>query len=120
VDKRQGSRGNGEGDHAVGEDPRQSGSGQRLSQAESLLVALPVAVAPVRHEGTEPDERQRHNQLRASNADLDELSDGKSSRDQRERRTTPADELVAELRAALPPRWADKAEEIWRAHAGSV
>jgi hypothetical protein len=33
---------------------------------------------------------------------------------------TPADEFVAELRAALPPRWADKAEEIWRAHAGSV
>lgn len=33
---------------------------------------------------------------------------------------TPADEFVAELRAALPPQWADKAEEIWRAHAGSV
>ncbi len=33
---------------------------------------------------------------------------------------TPADEFVAELRAALPPRWAEKAEEIWRAHAGSV
>ena len=33
---------------------------------------------------------------------------------------TPAAEFVAELRAALPPRWADKAEEIWRAHAGSV
>jgi hypothetical protein len=33
---------------------------------------------------------------------------------------TPADEFVAELRSALPPRWADKAEEIWRAHAGSV
>jgi hypothetical protein len=33
---------------------------------------------------------------------------------------TPADEFVAELRAALPPRWADKAEEIWRAYAGSV
>jgi hypothetical protein len=33
---------------------------------------------------------------------------------------TPADEFVAELRAALPPKWADKAEEIWRAHAGSV
>jgi hypothetical protein len=33
---------------------------------------------------------------------------------------TPADEFVAELRAALPPRWADKAEAIWRAHAGSV
>jgi hypothetical protein len=33
---------------------------------------------------------------------------------------TPADEFVAELRAALPPRWADKAEKIWRAHAGSV
>ena len=33
---------------------------------------------------------------------------------------TPADEFVAELRAALPPQWADKAEKIWRAHAGSV
>ena len=33
---------------------------------------------------------------------------------------TPADEFVAELRAALPPRWADKAEEIWRAHTDSV
>ncbi len=33
---------------------------------------------------------------------------------------TPADEFVAELRAALPPQWADKAEAIWRAHAGSV
>lgn len=33
---------------------------------------------------------------------------------------TPADEFLAELRAALPPRWASKAEEIWRAHAGSV
>jgi hypothetical protein len=33
---------------------------------------------------------------------------------------TPADEFVTELRAALPPRWADKAEKIWRAHAGSV
>jgi hypothetical protein len=33
---------------------------------------------------------------------------------------TPADAFVAELRAALPPRWADKAEAIWRAHAGSV
>jgi len=32
---------------------------------------------------------------------------------------TPADEFVAELRAALPPRWADKAEEIWRARADS-
>jgi hypothetical protein len=31
---------------------------------------------------------------------------------------TPADVFVAELRAALPPRWADKAEKIWRAHAG--
>jgi hypothetical protein len=30
----------------------------------------------------------------------------------------PADEFLAELRAALPPRWADKAEAIWRAHAG--
>ena len=33
---------------------------------------------------------------------------------------TPTDEFVAELRAALPPQWADKAEKIWRAHAGSV
>jgi len=33
---------------------------------------------------------------------------------------TPDDEFVAELRAALPPRWADKAEKIWRAHAGNV
>lgn len=33
---------------------------------------------------------------------------------------TPADEFIAELCAALPPRWADKAEQIWRAHAGSV
>ncbi|HEY3946084.1 MAG TPA: hypothetical protein VGL78_12730 [Solirubrobacteraceae bacterium] len=33
---------------------------------------------------------------------------------------TPADEFVAEIRAALPPQWADKAEEIWRSHAGSV
>jgi hypothetical protein len=31
----------------------------------------------------------------------------------------PADEFVAELRAALPPRWADKAEEIWRGYASS-
>jgi hypothetical protein len=29
-------------------------------------------------------------------------------------------EFLAELRAALPTQWADKAEEIWRAHAGSV
>jgi hypothetical protein len=33
---------------------------------------------------------------------------------------TPADEFVAELRAALPRRWADKAEHIWRAHAPNV
>jgi hypothetical protein len=33
---------------------------------------------------------------------------------------TPADEFVAELRAALPSRWADRAVEIWRAHAGRV
>lgn len=33
---------------------------------------------------------------------------------------TPDDEFVAELRAALPRRWAEKAEEIWRTHAGSV
>lgn len=32
----------------------------------------------------------------------------------------PADEFIAELRAALPPRWADKAEAIWRAHTVSV
>jgi hypothetical protein len=32
---------------------------------------------------------------------------------------TPTDEFIAELRAALPPRWADKAEKIWHAHAGS-
>jgi hypothetical protein len=33
---------------------------------------------------------------------------------------TPADQFVAELHAALPEHWARKAEEIWRAHAGSV
>lgn len=33
---------------------------------------------------------------------------------------TPADEFVAALHAALPPEWANKAERIWRAHAGSV
>jgi hypothetical protein len=33
---------------------------------------------------------------------------------------TPADQFLAELRAALPERWARKAEEIWRAHAASV
>jgi hypothetical protein len=32
----------------------------------------------------------------------------------------PADEFVAELHAALPRQWADKAEAIWRAHATSV
>jgi hypothetical protein len=32
----------------------------------------------------------------------------------------PADEFLTELRAALPPRWADKAEAIWRAHAVNV
>ncbi|MGC2373447.1 MAG: hypothetical protein WA484_06205 [Solirubrobacteraceae bacterium] len=32
----------------------------------------------------------------------------------------PADEFIAELHAALPPRWADKAEAIWRAHAHAV
>jgi hypothetical protein len=32
----------------------------------------------------------------------------------------PAEEFVAELRAALPRQWADKAEAIWRAHATSV
>jgi hypothetical protein len=35
-------------------------------------------------------------------------------------KATPADDFLAELRAALPPQWADKAEEIWRAHARSV
>jgi hypothetical protein len=34
--------------------------------------------------------------------------------------TTSTDEFLAELRAALPPRWASKAEEIWRAYAHSV
>lgn len=33
---------------------------------------------------------------------------------------TPANEFIAELRAALPLRWAEKAEAIWRAHADSV
>lgn len=33
---------------------------------------------------------------------------------------TPEDEFLAELRAALPRRWADQAEKIWRAHAGKV
>lgn len=33
---------------------------------------------------------------------------------------TPTDEFIVELRAALPPRWAEKAEAIWRAHADSV
>lgn len=33
---------------------------------------------------------------------------------------TPTDEFLTELHAALPQRWASKAEEIWRAHAGSV
>jgi hypothetical protein len=33
---------------------------------------------------------------------------------------TPADEFIAELHTALPPRWAKKAEAIWRAHADSV
>jgi hypothetical protein len=32
---------------------------------------------------------------------------------------TPAAEFIAELRAALPPRWANKAETIWRAYASS-
>ncbi|MFL5842309.1 MAG: hypothetical protein ACJ77Z_17825 [Thermoleophilaceae bacterium] len=30
------------------------------------------------------------------------------------------DAFVAELRAALPKRWAAKAEEIWREHAGAA
>jgi hypothetical protein len=30
---------------------------------------------------------------------------------------TSTDDFVAELRATLPRRWADKAERIWRAHA---
>jgi hypothetical protein len=29
---------------------------------------------------------------------------------------TPADEFLTELHAALPPRWANKAETIWRAY----
>ena len=33
---------------------------------------------------------------------------------------TPADEFIAELRAALPPGWAEKAEAIWRAHAAAL
>lgn len=33
---------------------------------------------------------------------------------------TPTDQFIAELRGALPPRWAEKAEAIWRAHAVSV
>lgn len=33
---------------------------------------------------------------------------------------TSADAFIAELRTALPPRWAEKAEAIWRAHADSV
>jgi hypothetical protein len=32
----------------------------------------------------------------------------------------PPEELLAELRAALPERWARKAEEIWRAHVSSA
>ncbi|MHB1467780.1 MAG: hypothetical protein ACYCSI_16105 [Solirubrobacteraceae bacterium] len=34
--------------------------------------------------------------------------------------TTSADEFLTELRAALPPRWASKAEKIWRAYGRSV
>jgi hypothetical protein len=33
---------------------------------------------------------------------------------------TPPQEFLVELRAALPERWARRAEEIWRAHASSV
>jgi hypothetical protein len=33
---------------------------------------------------------------------------------------TPAEDFLAQLRAALPQRWASKAEQIWRAHAGSM
>ena len=33
---------------------------------------------------------------------------------------TPGDEFLAELHAALPQRWASKAEKIWRTHAASV
>lgn len=33
---------------------------------------------------------------------------------------TPADQFVTELHAALPERWARKAEQIWRAHTASV
>ncbi len=32
----------------------------------------------------------------------------------------PPEEFLAELRAALPARWARKAEEIWRAHVPSM
>jgi hypothetical protein len=32
----------------------------------------------------------------------------------------PPEDFLAELRAALPERWARKAEEIWRAHVSSV
>ena len=33
---------------------------------------------------------------------------------------TATDQFLAELHAALPERWACKAEQIWRAHAASV
>jgi hypothetical protein len=34
--------------------------------------------------------------------------------------TPPSEQFLAELRAALPDRWARKAEKIWRAHASSM
>ncbi len=61
VNERQDSGANGEDPHPVSQGPRQIRSGQRLREAESLVVALPIAVAPIRHEGTERDQRQRHN-----------------------------------------------------------
>jgi hypothetical protein len=33
---------------------------------------------------------------------------------------TPPGAFLAELRMALPRRWAEEAEKIWRAHAGNV
>jgi hypothetical protein len=34
--------------------------------------------------------------------------------------TTPSEQFLAELHAALPERWARKAEKIWRAHASTM
>jgi hypothetical protein len=33
---------------------------------------------------------------------------------------TPSEQFLTELRAALPERWARKAEQIWRAHASRM